>query len=156
MFVFAQKAKTQMLWQKKTVNSVWSWVQHNKIPIPISAKWESKFDCYKQFNPVSQNAQDDGFFWKHRQFPALPCGFCRRLHSVGLWQRSTAQLLTQTFVGRIPSGPGPGSVLVKGVTSLAVGSRGVMLAGTDQATVFPFNTLTGVTVTLTSKGNIDR
>lgn len=94
--------------------------------------------------------------WACHLNSALPCVFCRRLHLVGLWQRPKAQLLTQTFIGRIPSGPGPGSVLVKWVTSLAVGSHCVMLAGTDQATMFPFNTLTGVTVTLTSEGNIDR
>lgn len=60
--------------------------------------------------------------------------------------------LTQTFVGRVPSGPGPGSVLVKWVTPLAVSSLCVMLAGTNQGPVFPFHTLTGVTVTLTPKG----
>jgi len=85
----------------------------------------------------------------------LPCGFSRWLNPAGSWQHPRIKLLTQTLVGRVPSGPGPGSVLVKGVTSLAVGSHCVMLAGTDQATLFPFNALAGMTVTLTSKGNMD-
>lgn len=62
------------------------------------------------------------------------------------------KLLTQTLVGGIPSGPGPRSVLVKGVTSLAVGSLCVMLAVTHQATLFTLNTLAGMAVALTSKG----
>lgn len=61
-------------------------------------------------------------------------------------------LLTQTLIGGVPSGPGPGSILVKGVTSLAVISHCVMLAGTDQATMFPLSALAGMTITLTSEG----
>lgn len=85
----------------------------------------------------------------------LPCGFSRWLRWAGSWQHPEIMLLTQTLVGGISGGPGPGSVLVKGVTFLAVSSRGVMLAGTDQATMFPLNALAGMTVTLASKWNKD-
>ncbi len=69
--------------------------------------------------------------------------------------RPRSRLLTQTLVGGVPSGPGPGSIPVKRVTSLAVISDCVMLTGADQATMFPLTALAGVTVTLTSEGNTD-
>lgn len=81
----------------------------------------------------------------------LPCGFSRWLHWAGSWQHPEIMLLTQTLVGGVSGGPGPGSVLVKGVTFLAVSSHGVMLAGTNQVTTFPLNALTGMTVTLAPK-----
>lgn len=63
--------------------------------------------------------------------------------------------LTQTFVGGVPGRPGPGSILVKGVTSLAVISHRVMLADADQAAVLPLDALAGVAVTLASEGRED-
>lgn len=74
---------------------------------------------------------------------------------MGSWCHPGIKLLTQTLIGRVPSGPGPGSILVKGVTSLAVGSHCVMLAGADQVTMFSLSALAGMAVTLTSEGNID-
>lgn len=94
--------------------------------------------------------------WECHLNLTLPRVFSRWLHPVGLWQHPGIKLLTQTLIGGVPSGPGPGSVLVKGVTSLAVSSHCVMLAGADQVTKFPLNAFAGVTVTLTSEGNIDR
>lgn len=72
------------------------------------------------------------------------------------WQRRRSRILTQALVGRVPGGPGPGSVLVKRVTFLAVVPRCVMLAGADQATVFPLDTVASVTVTLASVGDEGR
>lgn len=93
------------------------------------------------------------YLWQAELVTCTPhCGsfFFSRLHTVGLRQQHRNRLLTQTLVGGVPSGPGPGSVLVKGVTFVAVISHCVMLAGADQAAAFPLDTLASVTVTLAS------
>ena len=83
----------------------------------------------------------------------LPCGFCSGAATGG---GTESRLLTQTLVGGVPGGPGPGSVLVEGVTSLAVVSRRVMLAGADQAPLFALDALAGVTVALTPEEKTQR
>lgn len=65
------------------------------------------------------------------------------------------QLLTQALVGGVPGGPGPGSVLVEGVTSLAVVPRCVMLADTEQPPLLALGALAGVAVALTPEGGRD-
>lgn len=65
------------------------------------------------------------------------------------------QLLTQALVGGVPGGPGPGPVLVEGVTSLAVVPRCMMLADAEQPPLLALGALAGVAVTLAPEGGRD-
>lgn len=71
------------------------------------------------------------------------------------WQRARRRLLTQALVGGVPGGPGPGSVLVKRVTSLAVIPRCMVLADAEQPPPLPLRALAGVAVALTPEGGRD-
>lgn len=62
------------------------------------------------------------------------------------------QLLTQALVGGVPGGPGPGSVLVEGVASLAIIPCCMVLAHAEQPPLLHLRALAGVAVAFTSEG----
>lgn len=72
-----------------------------------------------------------------------------------VWQQARRQILTQALVGGLPGGPGPGSVLVKRVTSLAVGPRCMVLADAEQPPLLPLRALTGMAIALAPEGGRD-
>lgn len=109
-----------------------------------------KFDSGSKFQeslPADLTFPDGG---------AQPC--CWQLcfgFQVCVWQQARRRILTQALVGGVPVGPGPGSVLVKRVTSLAVVPHCMVLADTEQPPLLPLRALAGVAVALTPEGDRD-